>query len=213
MFIRNSEWGVEDHHQCVINLYHKKTKYGSPGAFHRFAQEADIQQECLDHLSGELRWLESQVHPVGPHFLGPQFSLVDAALLPWFQRLAVLKHFRGYSIPDDVPKLKRWAAANLDRASVKVRYLKAVSLGAQAGSRGTLEYPIPAAECVENEVHAFGSTSVLVQINCLIEEFSGLQERPNNVACVGQHLCTANFSQDLNTQNIWRVTLRSYIAT
>ena len=47
-------------------------------------------------------------------------SLSWQALLPWFLRLPVLAHFRDYHLPDDVPRLRRLAATNADRPSVKV---------------------------------------------------------------------------------------------
>ena len=37
-----------------------------------------MQEECRATITDELRWLESQADPAGPHFLGAQFSLVDA---------------------------------------------------------------------------------------------------------------------------------------
>ena len=42
------------------------------------------------------------------------------AILPWFLRMPVLAHFRDFQLPDDVPRLRRWAATNADRPSVKV---------------------------------------------------------------------------------------------
>jgi len=42
------------------------------------------------------------------------------AILPWFLRMPALAHFRDFQLPDDVPRLRRWAAANADRPSVKV---------------------------------------------------------------------------------------------
>ena len=48
-----------------------------------------MQEECRATITDELRWLELQADPAGPHFLGVQFSLVDAVrlgfLLAWFQ--------------------------------------------------------------------------------------------------------------------------------
>jgi hypothetical protein len=34
----------------------------------------------------EVRWLEGQADEAGPFFLGPDFSLVDATMAPWFLR-------------------------------------------------------------------------------------------------------------------------------
>lgn len=56
----------------------------------------------------ELQWLEGEVHPEGPYFLGKEFSAVDCAILPWFIRLFVLKHYRGFELPKDCKKLVDW---------------------------------------------------------------------------------------------------------
>jgi hypothetical protein len=40
-----------------------------------------VQEECRATITDELRWLELQADPAGPHFLGAEFSLVDAVRL------------------------------------------------------------------------------------------------------------------------------------
>jgi glutathione S-transferase len=71
-------------------------------------QTEEAQQECRQRLAGVLEWLDSQADPEGPFFLGKQFTLVDAALAPFFLRLPVLKHYRGFELPQDCVKLRDW---------------------------------------------------------------------------------------------------------
>lgn len=54
-----------------------------------------------------------------PFFLGNKFSLVDAAIIPWFVRWCVLEHYKGLKIPKELSKLNAWIAECLKRDSVK----------------------------------------------------------------------------------------------
>lgn len=75
----------------------------------QFCRKGDDQRkECSEILSSELLWLESEAVPEGPYFSGKQFSAVDCALLPWFIRLYILKHYRGFEMPKDCKKLVAW---------------------------------------------------------------------------------------------------------
>lgn len=49
-------------------------------------QDKQQQAECAEKLTAEVRWLEGQADEAGPFFLGPDFSLVDATMAPWFLR-------------------------------------------------------------------------------------------------------------------------------
>ncbi len=44
----------------------------------------------------------------GPFPMGATFTLVDAAVLPFFIRSYVLKHFRGFELPAECERLKAW---------------------------------------------------------------------------------------------------------
>lgn len=74
-------------------------------------QEAEAQQQCAQRLAGVIEWLDAQADAEGPFFLGKQFTLVDASLAPFFLRLPVLKHYRGFDLPPDCVKLRDWADA------------------------------------------------------------------------------------------------------
>lgn len=81
-------------------------------------QDKQQQQECAEQISSEMLWLESQCHATGPCYLGKDFSLADAALLPWFLRLYILEHYRGYKLPAECKRLSRWWQDMAKRPSV-----------------------------------------------------------------------------------------------
>ena len=62
-------------------------------------QEHAAQQEAAAALNEQLRWLEGHFDSMGPFVMGAEFSLVDASLLPFFLRLPMLHHYRGFSLP------------------------------------------------------------------------------------------------------------------
>eukprot|EP00877_Chromochloris_zofingiensis_P011217 jgi/Chrzof1/6349/Cz18g05080.t1 len=84
-----------------------------------FATDPSSQETATSALNDALSWLESQAHPEGPYFMGPQFTLVDCAIAPFFVRLKLLDNLKGYRMPDDYQRLQRWLSACLDRPSVK----------------------------------------------------------------------------------------------
>ena len=63
-------------------------------------QEQAAQQEAAAALHEQLRWLEGRFDSMGPWVMGAEFSLVDASLLPFFLRLPVLQHYRGFGLPE-----------------------------------------------------------------------------------------------------------------
>ena len=70
-------------------------------------------------VNGQLARLEEQIDN-GPFFNGNDFSLVDAAAAPLFQRLAwLLELAPDLGVLDDLPKVTAWSAALLQRESVK----------------------------------------------------------------------------------------------
>ena len=50
-------------------------------------------------LHEQLRWLEGHFDSMGPYFMGAQFSIADASLLPFFLRLPLLQQYRNFSLP------------------------------------------------------------------------------------------------------------------
>jgi len=63
---------------------------------------------CSRAMSQELIWLEGQTDAEGPYFLGKLFSAVDCTMLPWFIRLYILKHYRGFEMPKECKRLVAW---------------------------------------------------------------------------------------------------------
>ena len=71
-------------------------------------QDQAGRDESAHKLATELLWLEELPDKEGPYFLGKQFSAVECALLPWFIRLYILKHYRGFEMPKECRKLFAW---------------------------------------------------------------------------------------------------------
>jgi glutathione S-transferase len=99
------DYFISDHYALLRNQQpdqHKSLLQKSERNF-RF-----IEQEGLQKLSGE-----------GPYWLGSEPSLIDYAWYPFFERLPAWTHYRGFRIPDDCPRLKRWLEAMARRDSVR----------------------------------------------------------------------------------------------
>jgi glutathione S-transferase len=78
------------------------------------AREAESQADWRSELTRHLQYMEQQglqaLSDAGPYWLGSQFSLVDIALYPWFERWAALAHYRDLPFPADCPRLMEWWA-------------------------------------------------------------------------------------------------------
>ena len=81
-------------------------------------QDRNQQKEVAQHIQDQFQWLEEQVDPQGPYFMGKRFSMVDIALLPWFVRIFILEHYRGFGLPVDCQKLAAWHRRASKRKSV-----------------------------------------------------------------------------------------------
>jgi glutathione S-transferase len=67
---------------------------------------------------GKLERLEQQIG-AGPFFNGPDFAVLDAAIAPAFQRIALAEEIRPLGLLADLPKVGRWSARLLERKSVR----------------------------------------------------------------------------------------------
>ncbi len=77
--------------------------------------------DAFEARSAELRTLLDRLEPevALPWFNGAAFSLVDTALAPFFQRLAVVEALLGTPLPGgEWPRLRRWGEALRARPSV-----------------------------------------------------------------------------------------------
>ena len=85
-----------------------------------FAQDKDAAAQEQKALSNQLAHLEKSMGD-GPLFAGKDFSLVDAAVAPFFMRADLHMHGRhfGVDLLDGFPKLQKWQTALLTRDSVK----------------------------------------------------------------------------------------------
>ncbi|DBB03428.1 hypothetical protein WJX82_004221 [Trebouxia sp. C0006] len=82
-------------------------------------QDKGQQQEVAKEIQDQLHWLEQHVDSKGPYFMGQEFSMVDVALLPWFIRIFILEHYRGFGLPKNCQKLAAWSARAIKRQSVQ----------------------------------------------------------------------------------------------
>ena len=86
-------------------------------------KEESKQGELKATLADRLRKAEQdgfgELSGDGPYWLGAEVSLVDLAWYPFFERLPAWTHYRDFAIPDDCPKIARWADAMAGRASAQ----------------------------------------------------------------------------------------------
>jgi len=82
-------------------------------------QDEEAQREAAWRLAVACEWLDAQCDAEGPYFMGPQFSLVDAALAPFFLRMPALDHYRNFKLPQDCVKLREWSEKVVKRPSVQ----------------------------------------------------------------------------------------------
>ena len=82
----------------------------------------------LTVLDGELLRRKGE----GPYWFGWQVGLTDIAFYPWFERWAVLEHYRGLGIPDHLHCLLGWIETMQGR--------DAVMLGSESAEYYIAEY-------------------------------------------------------------------------
>ena len=86
-------------------------------------KETGKDAELKAALAGCLRKAEvegfGELSGDGPYWLGADVSLVDLAWYPFFERLPAWTHYRDFTIPDDCPKIARWAGAMAERSSAQ----------------------------------------------------------------------------------------------
>lgn len=79
--------------------------------------------ELKANVEAQLRFIEenglARASESGPYWLGGELSLLDLSYYPFFERLPAWEHYRGITIPQDCPRLRRWLDAMLERPSVK----------------------------------------------------------------------------------------------
>ncbi len=68
-------------------------------------EDPDLYEHCKEKLLKDILNLIN--HYRGPFYAGEEFSAGDVLMAPYFCRLCVLKHYRGFSVPVD-EKFARW---------------------------------------------------------------------------------------------------------
>ena len=91
-------------------------------AFYRLlkAQAQPDQAKAADTMLAALQHIDQALDASpGPWLFGAELSLADLAVYPWFERWAVLEHYRGLSVPAELGALHKWLAALQQRDSVR----------------------------------------------------------------------------------------------
>ncbi|MEK8090012.1 glutathione S-transferase family protein [Thermithiobacillus plumbiphilus] len=96
-------------------------EYGSSLLVDQFnlmlARDSEGLNAMAERFFKRLQMLESQL--VGPFFQGPDFSLVDAAFAPLFQRLEIMQRLHPSLGWTDLPRLQAWSQALLALSAVQ----------------------------------------------------------------------------------------------
>lgn len=69
-------------------------------------------------LAAEIDWLEAHADSAGPFLCGKEFSIADAAVVPFFLRMFELRARAGFELPGRCARLIRWYGAVAARDSV-----------------------------------------------------------------------------------------------
>lgn len=86
------------------------------------AQGEDERTDARDKLLLVLSGLNAELNrrqPDGCYWFGQNVGLTDIAFYPWFERWAVLEHYRGASIPGELTSLLRWIKTMQGREVIK----------------------------------------------------------------------------------------------
>ena len=88
-------------------------------AFYRLlmAQTPDLRTSQRDQFQAALAELATGCQ--GPYFLGQHPTLMDFALYPFFERLAMLDYYRQAALPPSAACLRDWHHTMLSRTSVQ----------------------------------------------------------------------------------------------
>lgn len=86
-------------------------------------QDPEKQQKWEQGFLDHLRFMDTEgvgkLDGDGSYWFGKSVSLVDLTFYPWFERWAVLEHYRGLSLPPECKHLQQWCEAMSNRDSVK----------------------------------------------------------------------------------------------
>lgn len=80
-------------------------------------EQSEAKEEFLANLLEFTKAMDSE----GPFFLGKELGYVDIMFAPWSYRSYILKHYRGFEVPqtDEYERFHVWAAAVKNHPSIK----------------------------------------------------------------------------------------------
>ncbi|MDA3903502.1 MAG: glutathione S-transferase family protein [Desulfuromusa sp.] len=87
------------------------------------AQKKEDQDVVAANLCRVLAVLDDELNRrkrEGPYWFGWQVGLTDIALYPWFERWAMLEHYRGLVIPDNLTSLLGWIETMQGRDAIRL---------------------------------------------------------------------------------------------
>ena len=87
------------------------TRIAEPMFYLLIEKDAETRAGHEQKFREEVRFLEQ--HGLGedwsgPYWFGPELSLVDISLYPYFDRLCLLSHYRNVELPADCKRLRTW---------------------------------------------------------------------------------------------------------
>ena len=83
------------------------------------AQDPVAQEQHKEALTSSLREFDTRLGQKSGPFLQSRLSLADFEIYPWFERWAVLEHYRAFPLPENLENLKNWLTALEASRSVK----------------------------------------------------------------------------------------------
>ncbi len=69
-------------------------------------QEKWQQEKIKEHFLTEITKVSDMV--VGPYFVGEELTLADIVMAPWFERMAVLEHYRDFRVSEEIHGWVNW---------------------------------------------------------------------------------------------------------
>ena len=82
------------------------------------AETEEVFKEKQEAMSNALSRLEAQFGD-GPYFNGDKFTILDACLAPFFQRMFLIENEKAIGTFDNVPKMKAWGERLMQLETVK----------------------------------------------------------------------------------------------
>lgn len=82
-------------------------------------KQEKYKKQFLEHLQFMEEEGIKKLSDNGKYWLGNQLSLVDITFYPWWERLCILEHYRGVSLPETCSSLRQWWLEMSQREAVE----------------------------------------------------------------------------------------------